>query len=298
MKTVGEQIAQAGLPIAQWMVRHVPPSGLREWIWRWGQWRLKDFVVKTTHDFLVEGNTQDLIQGYLYWFGVWEPNLTQFVFERMQNASNRTFVDVGANIGYFSLLAARANRHARVVAVEAFPTIYRRLLNNIRLNAFENIRTIEVAACEAAGILNLYYSGSGNEGRTTSVPGIFGSAPILVKSSPLTEILSEKEFSSMRLMKIDVEGAEAGVVKGMQRSMQLLPDDAEIVVEISADPKGGAKVIFDIFDSFGFAAYSLENRYDPKAYLYPKEPARPVRLQAIPSMQTDVVFSRIKSDFL
>lgn len=216
----------------------------------------------------------------------------------MQGAPNRTFIDVGANIGYFSLLAAKINKTAQIVAIEAFPSIYERLLNNIRLNGLSNIRAIEMAASDATGELELYYSGSANEGRTTSMPNIFGSAPISVKSSPLTAMLSEKDFSSMRLMKIDVEGVEASVVRGMQRSMHLFPDDAEIVVEISVDPKGGAQYIFDVFDSFGFSAYSLENRYDPSAYLYPKAPARPARLQAMPSTQTDVVFSRIRRDLL
>ena len=80
--------------------------------------------------FVVAGNTSDLIQGYLYWFGVWEPNLTDFIMRRMSDAPNRVFVDVGANIGYFTTLVAKRHPQSSVVSIEAFPPTVEKLRLN------------------------------------------------------------------------------------------------------------------------------------------------------------------------
>ena len=90
---------------------------------------------------VMQGNTQDLIQRYLYWFGVWEPQLTCWIKSRLP--PRRVFVDVGANIGYYSLLAASlVGDDGQVVAIEASPSIYRLLCNNLEL-----IRAIERPNC-------------------------------------------------------------------------------------------------------------------------------------------------------
>lgn len=61
--------------------------------------------------------TTDIIQRYLYLFGTWEPHLTAWIHQRLTPGA--TFIDVGANIGYYSLLAAHlVGPTGRVVAVE------------------------------------------------------------------------------------------------------------------------------------------------------------------------------------
>jgi hypothetical protein len=57
MKGIDNQITEVGISAAQWMVRRLPASRLREWVWRWGQWRSKEFVTKTTHDVSIAENT-------------------------------------------------------------------------------------------------------------------------------------------------------------------------------------------------------------------------------------------------
>ena len=97
------------MPVLQVIVRNTPPGHLRLLAWRSGHSPLVnpvDFVTKA-NGFVVAGNSNDLIQGYLYWFGIWEPNLTNFILLRMGKAPDRVFVDVGANIGYFTILVAK-----------------------------------------------------------------------------------------------------------------------------------------------------------------------------------------------
>lgn len=194
----------AAMPAAQAIVRNSPPGRLREWVWRWGKWRSYDFTTRA-NGVVFSGNTLDLIQGYLYWFGVWEPNLTHFIARRMNEAPDRTFLDVGANIGYYSMLVASRHPQSRVIAIEAFPPIVEKLRKNVEQNALKNIRLISEAASDHAGVLEFYYAGRLNEGGTTSIPGKFRSAAVAVPCRPLSELLTDDEISVMRLMKIDVE---------------------------------------------------------------------------------------------
>jgi len=259
-------------------------------VWRWGQWRSKNFVT-TANGIIVAGNTLDMIQGYLYWFGVWEPNLTHFITRRMDEAPDRTFVDVGANIGYFSALVAKRYPRAHVVSIEPFPLIVEKLRSTVERNALTNVRIVAAAASDAPGTLELFYGGNHNEGKTTSLPGKFKAAALAVPCKPLVELLTDREIASARLIKIDVEGAEPRVLMGLAPKLAALPNDVEVVVEIAAG-SADSTFIFDTFIAHGFHAYELENRYDALSYLYPRALSKPRRLKSVPSEQTDVVFSR------
>lgn len=297
MSSIKQILSIAAMPIAQVIVRNTPPGRFRELVWRWGKWRSKNFVTNAG-GITIAGNTLDLIQGYLYWFGVWEPNLTYFITRRMSETPDRTFVDVGANIGYFSALVAKRYPRANVVSIEAFPQIVEKLRANVERNALTNVRIVATAVSDVQGILDFFYAGSLNEGGTTSRPGKFKSEALEVPCKPLSEILTNRETATVRLIKIDVEGAESRVIKGLVSKLAILPQDVELVVEISGDSSEDSKFIFDTLIAYGFYAYELENSYDPLSYLYPHAPKKPRRLNFIPSKQTDIVFSRIDDESL
>jgi hypothetical protein len=97
--TIRQLFTIAAMPVLQAIVRNTPPGRLRLLAWRLGHSPLVDSVdfVTKANGFVVAGNTNDLIQGYLYWFGVWEPNLTDFVIRRMSELPKGVFVGVRAN---------------------------------------------------------------------------------------------------------------------------------------------------------------------------------------------------------
>jgi FkbM family methyltransferase len=248
----------------------------------------------------MKGRTYDLVQVYIYCFGIWEPNLTNFIQNRLEGLSNRTFVDVGANIGYFSLLVGQCMPRGNVVAIEAFPTIFNQLIENININGYNNIKAVNCAATESSHPVSMYYGGVYNEGATTSIKGKFNSAPIVVEGRPLGDILSDLEIRTTRLVKIDTEGAEYSVLKGMFPILNQFPTDVEIVVEITPSALDEKKM-FEIFTSFkdeGFYPYVLQNPYDAEYYLSSKKTYRPTRMEAFPDKQTDIIFSRIDNKYL
>ena len=256
-----------------------------------------EFVAEA-RGFLVRGNTQDFIQRTLYWFGVWEPNLTDFVQRTMAEAPNRVFVDVGANIGYFSLLVAKHQPNVNVVAIEGFPPTFEKLRANVRLNQLNNVRLIASAVGDEEVEVEFFQAPGYNEGATTTIKGLWAVEAVTVRCGQLAKLLTESELSSARLIKIDVEGAEAKVVKGLIPVFGKMPQDVEIVVELFGDSAEHSQCIFDFFRAEGFNAYRIENEYNVRAYLCPSPPQRPTRLAAIPAGLTDVVFSRADVDVL
>jgi FkbM family methyltransferase len=249
----------------------------------------------TRFGFSISGNTCDLVSQYIYYFGIWEPNLTDYMCRSLKPGD--VFVDVGANIGYFTLLASGlVHSHGRVVAIEASPKIFTQLSSNLRRNRADNVRAVNLAAADRAAVLRLYHGPATNLGRTTTVGPQGGSFDCVVESLPLADILSCQETEGARLIKIDVEGAEGSVVRGLAPLLVTCRPDLEVVVEISPSRLAIAGTstldIFEIFGRSGFHAYKLENDYAASAYLAGGTPSRPTRLSGPVDRQMDVIFSR------
>jgi len=223
----------------------------------------------------------DFIQMYLWLFDIWEPDLTSFISDRL--TAGDVFVDVGANIGYFSALAARRVGPAgKVVAIEASPTVFTSLSETMRLNNIEGtVRCINKAASRGKGRITVYAGPTHNIGLTTTVRARGFEEQSVVEALPLDELLTREEVRGARLIKIDVEGAEDEVLAGMQTVIAECRDDAEILLELSplwcADQtKRPIDVLQPLFDA-GFHAYEMDNNYWPWRYLWPCCVGRPRR---------------------
>ncbi|MCZ9340263.1 FkbM family methyltransferase, partial [Streptomyces sp. TRM76130] len=152
-------------------------------------------------------DTTDLIQRYLYLFGVCEPHLTGWLRRRL--GPGDTFVDVGANIGVFTVLASRlVGGTGRVVAVEASHALHERLLLHLRLNGCANVRAVNTAVADRRRKLTFVLASSQNTSANSIVPYDGPAESVLeTEAVPLTELLTPRELSGARVIKIDVEGA-------------------------------------------------------------------------------------------
>lgn len=300
MNKIKTTIGSLLLPFVRIYVRYFPFQRGKASLLRgfWGRQKL--VTVKTIFGARMEVNTKDLIDRCIYFFGRWESNLTCFVESRLKGLSGRCFVDVGANVGYFSLLASSAFRSGKVVAIEAYLPIYKKLLGNIEMNQIRNVRPVNVAAVNVARPVEMFYGGESNEGRTSIVSTNRERQAIKVDGLPLSDILDDAEISSVRLIKIDVEGAEYLVFKGMVPLLEMLPDDCEIIMEISSDvlEKNELDEIFETFSKHGYEPYRITNSYSLEAYIYSTPQRTLPRLRGLPGGQTDVVFSKVNADFL
>lgn len=279
------------VPLARVLVRYAPSRRLRTWAWNFGYWRIRTFTI-TTQKFRISGCTRDLIQRYLYWFGVWEPQLTRYILERMKRSPGRLFIDVGANIGYFSLLVARNCPSCRVVAIEAYPPTIAKLRHHIKINNLNNVRIIPQAVADTTGTLELYYAGDNNQGATSMLPTDADLQNVKVPCAPLPQLITAEELPSVRLIKIDVEGAEGCVVRGLGGMLSSLPADAEFMVELSGSSPAVAAEVFEFFRQQGFWCYQIYNDYSASAYLNRSARSGIPRLNSVPQGQADVIFSR------
>lgn len=91
------------IPLAQKYIRYFPFQIWKKELFAFFFWRRRQFTTRTHFGAKMKVTSNDFVQGYIYYFGVWEPNLTHFVTNRLTKNKTRTFIDVGANIGYFSL---------------------------------------------------------------------------------------------------------------------------------------------------------------------------------------------------
>ncbi|MFC9735055.1 FkbM family methyltransferase [Streptomyces roseolus] len=288
-------------------VRHAPGTlGKAQLVDRFLDDHLRTHPVHTTVRLrsgdTIPVTTSDVIQRFQYLFGEWEPNLSAFLRDRLR--PGHTFIDVGAHRGAFSLLASHAvGPHGRVVAVEPHPLFHDDLAAAATANRRTNIRTVRSAASDSTGVLTLYVEDPSNLGHTTTVRPRHVHATVEVPTSPLADLISRNDLATTRVIKIDVEGAEAAAIRGLLPALPYLRDEAELVVEITprllAKQGESADVIIAALREHGFHPYTLTNSYDPATYPRTmRRPQPPTRCTTTPGDMTDLVFSRTDADRL
>ena len=251
-----------------------------------------NYTARTFFNASIICNLGDVIQSYIFHFGIWEPQVTDVVVRNL--APGDVFVDVGANIGYDSLLAAwRVGPEGKVVAIEASPLAFALLQRNLKLNAYaKNVRAVQVAASDRPGKLNLYDVLEHNMGAATTIAGRGGVLVARVQAKPLLEILDPIEIDRVRLIKIDVEGAEPAIMSNILDSLDRFPQTMDIVVETSTDDVEVSKTVFSRMKAAGFYAYMIENDYSRERYLSSRPIAPLVRTDTLPERQCDLFYTR------
>lgn len=291
------------VPLARLPIRYSRCPRLRHFLWGMFSWRPHVYAdVRTEFGMRMSGDSRDLIQKYLYFFGAWEQDIIHWARERL--SSGEVFVDVGANIGWYSLATSGlVGERGKVVAIEASPRIFRQLQANIDRNGLRNVRAINVAAASERKSLPLFDGGEANIGETTTVPGVLEQSSLIeIPAEPLSELLTPEEQGRVRLIKIDVEGAELEVLQGLLPALDNMPQALEIITEVSPErlEKQGQtqEQLFEILGRKGFYPYRFAVNNRPEAYLDEHKPVRPKRLRGTLDRECDVVFSRLDAEFL
>lgn len=120
------------------------------------------------------------------------------------------FVDIGANVGGYSLfVAAAAGPNARILAIEPQPEIFERLVYNIRQNPFASIKAIDCAVADVDAEITLFVDDD-NRGETSMRIISAGSVGVQIRvpAKALHNIVAEEGFQRIDAIKLDVEGAE------------------------------------------------------------------------------------------
>lgn len=176
----------------------------------------------------------------LFRYGHWDESL-QYTWSIL--SPDDIFLDCGANIGLFSLVAAeKVGPGGLVLSFEPVPETMSALRKNVALNGFSWVQThpialgettgnAELVAMPGGGGLSSFAPANPQEGERTRVP-----------VRRLDDIVDAAWFSRIRLVKIDVEGAEYSLLRGARRLMAESQCDVIIELESAHLARQGASV--------------------------------------------------------
>jgi FkbM family methyltransferase len=210
---------------------------------------------------LVE-TTDLLLAPWLMLDGLWEPLVTHVVWENL--APGGVFVDVGANIGYYTILAGKAVGGAgQVYAFEAHPRIYDLLSTTVGVNWMRSFITTEhLAVYEDTRKLDFFMHErfAGNSSLAQADEASAAVSKVQVDTVSLDEYFAGNP-ARIDLIKVDVEGGELYVFRGMRKLLEATPDVVVVcewsqadIAEHGYDP---AELIEE-FDRHGFAMSRVE----------------------------------------
>ena len=193
------------------------------------------FKIKLHH------NENEYITNYILKYGYWDKYKTELLYEIIKNNKKYIFVDIGTNIGYFSLFCASFG--IKTISFEPIIDNYKLFLNSIEDNGYERLITLKKVALgneRKTGRFNII---DRNMGCCTTVDFLFNIKPDYILEANI--LLGDDyllDVNEDMIVKIDVENMEKEVIEGMINTLKI----KFIFIEISKMLKFNPE-LFDIF---------------------------------------------------
>jgi FkbM family methyltransferase len=224
IQKIETQTAPAGVRLAAKMIRRLPVARYRamEVISK----RVKrPFVMKLPEEIgglWFKCDLRDCIAREVCFNGRYEPQETSLLESILR--PGMTFADIGANWGYFTLLASfLVGASGRVISLEPDPRLFAELQDNIARNQLSQTTALQVAAAHEACAMTLqgYDENGGNWGVSSLVAQAAEGATIFQATArPIDALLDEQGIDSVDLLKMDIEGAEEMALRGMSEGLR------------------------------------------------------------------------------
>jgi len=231
--------------------------------------------VGTVHTRLPDGRTlrlwsfgDDFVANEVFWKGWdgYEPETTP-VFYRLAREAG-VVLDVGAHVGYYSLLAAMANPAGRVLAFEPLPKAVERFRLNVRANGLSNVELVECAVGDSTGTATFFHMPTDAAGVPSSsgLSARFFGLPFFVESGvtsktevnvcTLDEVLAERGVGRVGLIKVDTETTEQAVFEGALATLER--DHPDLIFEVLPG-QGTAPALSRLLEPLGYTFYLLRD---------------------------------------
>lgn len=192
-----------------------------------------------------------------------EPLSTKVVCEQLK--AGDAFLDIGANFGYFSLLAAHTvGPGGQVIAVEASPEVLPQLRKN--LQKFEHAEVIHAAVGKEKGTTEFFLTDDFVNSGVSQSPFLKQARKISVAMDTIDNLLAARGpgKDSVQFIKCDVQGDEMAVLEGARQSI-LKADRLKLIIEWA--PAWMSKAGFEpeefpaFLKSLGFASLTVVDDY-------------------------------------
>ena len=286
------------------LVRHLPGSAIKRFYIRLSRGVSRRLAIGNQIEVRMPDGLRmciekaQFIDSYIYFFSVWEPIITE-LFRRLLRPGD-VVLDAGANIGYYTLLAAgRVGPRGRVHAIEAHPGTYEKLRKNVGLSSLSNVTLHPFAATDTFGSMALSTNFGHDPGAARLMNADCTTECITVRTVPLDSLIPPEDIRRTKLIKIDVEGAELLALRGMRKTLEGLAPGAALVLEVTPSlgnyHADALNEVLNVRMSAGDKAYQLANDYNIEVYLEsfrlsPIIELREVDLSRVES-QTDVLIT-------
>ncbi|MFN7674455.1 FkbM family methyltransferase [Flavobacterium sp.] len=220
----------------------------------------KDFFEYNLYDYAKINLYKDSVLSRLIWNN-FEKDETDYMCKVLKKGD--VFVDIGSNIGLFSLIASKiVGNEGKVICFEPSPLTYTRLKENVTINNYNNLDVRNLGLSDSIGELAFYVSNNGYDAWNSFSPSADNKLELSIKVpvSTLDFELSDIDKSKIKLVKIDVEGWEKFVLQGAKDF--LINFNPIVMVEFTEQNtfNSGYPVheIYDIMNSYGYTWYRLQ----------------------------------------
>jgi len=162
------------------------------------------------------------VSGFLAVQKIWEPFET-YLFKKFIK-KNTVFIDIGAHIGYYSLLCASKAKQGQIISFEPVPANFKIFEKNISLNNFQNINPIKKAISNQNESSLLYLSAESNTGDNRFFSDDFTEEKtqrknIKILCIGLDHFLEQSQLEP-NIIKMDIQGGEMLALKGMKKTLK------------------------------------------------------------------------------
>ena len=155
------------------------------------------------------------IAQHIFTFGAYERDTQEVILRFLPKRG--TLIDVGANIGALAIPIAKARPHASIICLEADPNIHELLVENVIRNECGRIQVVSCIAGPADSQFVPFYRAPDDKFGMGSIGPQFGAHPIMLAQRSLDVLVADSNLADVDVIKIDVEGAEFGVLQGARR---------------------------------------------------------------------------------
>jgi FkbM family methyltransferase len=198
----------------------------------------------------------DIVIRDLLLTGSFEPKQTEIIKRLLPNGG--TFIDVGANVGYFSIVGATTlGPSGRVYAFEPVADIYKLLCRNISLNKLNNVTPVNSACFSSSGEMAMMRDIDSAKSRLSPV----AQENETVQLTTLDAFVDEVGLERIDFIKIDAEGSDLEVLKGASRTVGRFRP--AVMVELSGPPLlyGSISDVFRFFEDRPYKLSLINGRW-------------------------------------
>lgn len=151
--------------------------------------------------------------------GIWDETITKLIKNFVKRGD--ITLDIGAHIGYYTLLLANIVENGKVIAFEPDPRNFSFLKKNCEANGYSNVSLVNKAVFKETKKLRLFLHEEDGSGHSLFIPNKENNESIIVDSVKLDDF---KGINKLNFIKLDAEGSEYWILKGAYETLKNNPD--------------------------------------------------------------------------